>query len=195
MAQRLATEFVKTCLRFSELDWSCFIRMFHEHECKFEVKILDNGQQEIVFRREGGEVMTLHCESTSDGYVCTGSCRFINPELANLMRKVISTCHGSATVHRIYADFKVLYEYELGTVVYIAELRGDKIRTIFEANKRLRRLEQLYSSQAVESEIRHVRTQINSLLDLWNQIPETGIRGCLDRRLRQLSHRLFVLEA
>ena len=57
MAQRLATEYVKTCLQLTEADMLKFFQMFVDHQVTLQVKVLENGNQEVVF--QDGEVKKL----------------------------------------------------------------------------------------------------------------------------------------
>jgi hypothetical protein len=195
MAMRLATEYVKTCLQLTEAEMAMFIQMFVDHQVTLQVKILDNGNQEVVLLDDAGEEIVLSFERNHDTYVCLGSCRIRNKTLVNLMRKAVATFKGSATVHRIYETYIMVYEYERGAVVRIIESRDSVQRAIYEHKDTIGLLENLFRKDEVEQEIERIKSQINSMLDLRNDIHEVAVREQIDERLHKLTHQLFVLEA
>jgi hypothetical protein len=195
MAMRLATEYVKTCLQLTEAEMAMFIQMFMDQQTTLQVKILDNGSQEVVLLDDAGQEIVLSFERNHNTYVCIGSCRIRNITLVNLMRKAVSTFKGSATVHRIYETYTMIYEYERGSVVRIVECRNSINKIIYEYKDLIGELDRLFRKNEVEQEIELIKSNINSLLDLWNDIQEVTVRDLLDERLKKLTHRLFVLEA
>ncbi|MBD0381661.1 non-ribosomal peptide synthetase module [Paenibacillus sedimenti] len=195
MAQRLATEYVKTCLQLTEAEMFKFFQMFVEHQVTLQVKVLENGNQEVVFQDGAGQEIVLSFEQKSGLYECTGSCRLSNTLLANLMRKAVSEFKGSAIVNRIYPGYTMVYYYELGTVVKIEEVKGQLLTIIYEYKDTIGQLEQMFQKKEVEREIDAIYGQINQLLDLRNAMQEQDMHQQIDTRLRELTHRLFTLEA
>jgi len=194
MAQRLATEYVKTCLQLTEAELSKFIHMFAEHGASLHVHVLENGNQEVVFSDLADQTTTLTFACESGRYVFAGSCRFYDSALANVMRKAVSEFKGSATVHRIYTNYVMAYEYERGSVVRIEEVRGGVKKLVYEYQDTLGELARLFQETSVEREIEHIREQINHMLDLRNELKQTKLVEDIDDRLKRLTHRLFVLE-
>jgi hypothetical protein len=195
MAMRLATEYVKTCLQLTEAEMAMFIQMFMDQQTTLQVKILDNGNQEVVLLDDAGQEIVLSFERNHNTYVCIGSCRIRNKTLVNLMRKAVSTFKGSATVHRIYQTYTMVYEYERGSVIRIVERRDTIDKVIYEYKDPIGELERLFRKDLVEQEIGLIKSKINSMLDLRNDIHEVAVRDLIDERLQKLTHRLFVLEA
>jgi hypothetical protein len=195
MAHRLATEYVKTCLQLTEAQMFSFIQMFVDQQVTLQVKVLENGNQEIVFQDDEGQEIVLSFEQKSGNYVCMGSCRLSNTRLANLMRKAVSEFKGSAIVNRIYTTYTMIYFYELGSVVKIVEAKGPIENIIYEYKDTLGQMEQLFLKKEVEREIEGVHDQINRLLDLRNLLHDVDIRSQIDGRLSKLTQRLFMLEA
>jgi hypothetical protein len=195
MAQRLATEYVKTCLQLTEAGMFKFFQMFADHHVTLQVKVLENGNQEVVFQDGEGQEIVLSFEQKSGLYECTGSCRLSNTLLANLMRKAVSEFKGSAIVNRIYPGYTMVYYYERGSVVKIVEMKGQLTTVIYEHKDTLGQMELLFHKKEVEHEIETTYDQINYLLDLRNSLSDQETKHQIDARLSELTHRLFVLEA
>lgn len=196
MAIRLATQYVKTCLQLTEAEMAMFIQMFVDHQASLQVKVLENGNQEVVLLdNESGQEIVLSFERKFNTYVCRGTCIITDKNLVQLMRKAVSTFKGSAVVHRIYETYTMIYEYEQGTVVKIMERRGESERLIYEFKDTVGMLEKMFRKVEVEQEIVSIKSQINDLLDLRNDIQDVAVREQIDGRLHELTHRLFVLEA
>lgn len=196
MAQRLATEYVKTCLELSEAEMSEFIRLFRDHKATLQVMVLENGSQNVVLLDDAtGEEVVLTFERQANSYVCIGSCKLCSPNLANLMRKAVSKFKGNAVVNRVYSGYTMVYYYDRGVVVKIVERRGTHQKVIYEHRDTLGSLERLFEKKEVEREISGLYREIDQLLDLRIMTAESVIRKQIDERLSNLSHRLFVLEA
>ncbi|MDO3676110.1 hypothetical protein [Paenibacillus ehimensis] len=195
MAIRLATEYVKTCLQLTEAEMATFIRMFVDHGASLQVKVLENGNQEVVLPDDAGEEIVLSFEREMNLYVCRGTCRIRNKNLVNLMRKAVAEFKGDAVVHRIYAAYTMVYTYKQGAVVRITEKKGAAEKVIYEYRDTVGQLEQLFHKNEVEQEIQMLKAQVNHLLDMRNEMQEAAIREHIDGRLQKLTHRLFVLEA
>lgn len=195
MAHRLATEYVKTCLQLTEAEMFRFIQLFVDQQVTLQIKVLENGSQEVAFQDDEGQEIVLSFEHQSGKYVCIGSCRLSNTRLANLMRMAVSEFKGSAVVNRIYSTYTMVYYYDKGTVVKIVEVKDQLEKIIYEYKDTVGQFEQLFHKKEVEREIEMVYGQINHLLDLRNAMQEQEIREQIDGRLEQLTQRLFVLEA
>lgn len=194
MPKRLATEYVKACLRLSGSEMSQFMSLFNEHRISATVQVCENGNQELVLNEESGDIV-LTLDQEANEYVCQGSFRVNSPKLTDLFRKLVSTYKGDAIVRRIYASFSMVYYYERGTVVKIVELSEQSQRTIYEYKHTSRQLRQLFESLRIEAEIGLVHLEINRLLDQRNETRNSDSLGKIDRKLKKLVHELFVLEA
>ncbi|TVY12040.1 non-ribosomal peptide synthetase module [Paenibacillus cremeus] len=172
-----------------------FIQMFVDHEAALQIKVLENGSQEVVLKDDSEEEILLSFEKHANLYVCQGTCRITNKNLVNLMRKAVSTFKGDAIVHRIYPTYTMVYTYKHGAVVQIVEKSETSEKVVFEYKDTIGQLEQLFQRNEVEHEIRMIKEQINAMLDLRNDMQEPAIREQIDERLHKLTHRLFVLEA
>lgn len=195
MAQRLATEYVKTCLHLTEAEMSSFLDLLKRNEANPRIKVTENGSQEIAIQDEAGEEICLSFERQQDGYVCVGSCRVSNPKLANLMRKAVAEFKGDAIVNRIYSSYTMNYIYKHGSVVQIMEITKDHKRLVFEYKDTVGQLERLFQQKRVEQDIQDVLNRINSLLDARNQANHDGEIAAIDNQLKSWTHQLFVLEA
>jgi hypothetical protein len=194
MAQRLATEYVKTCLHLSEVELATFINKFSECGIKLQVHVLENGNQEVAFQDDKDQEINFSFAQESGKYVCSGSCRLHDIRLVDLMRKTVAEYKGSATVNRIYSNYTMVYQYDRGTVARIEEKKYGSNILIYQYKDTLGQLEHLFRNQTVELEIESIRGQINGLLDLRNDLKDTMILSEIDERLRKLTHQLFVLE-
>ncbi|MEF3310832.1 non-ribosomal peptide synthetase module [Paenibacillus sp. GYB004] len=197
MAQRLATEYVKTCLTLSEAEMIQFIKLFDVQDVQLEVQVqvTENGSQEIVLRDDSGEEVSLTFERRQGKYVCEGSCRVSNPKLSNLIRKAVSQFKGDAIVNRIYPAFTMKYVYKRGSVVQISEITSGKHKLVYEYKDTVGQLERLYRQQNVERQISSVYSQIDQLLDERNRSDSASGQRSVDEQLARLAHKLFELEA
>jgi len=196
MAQRLATQYVKANLQLSVEEMSRFVRFFEDQQIRYGVKVLENGNQEVVLEDLAGrEEIRLVFERHQDVYVCELSCRIVHPGLTNAMRKAVAAFRGDAIVNRIYSNYTMIYHYDKGQVRRIVERAGDCDRIVFEHKDTLGQLERQFRTTIVEREIEMVLGTINELLDLRNQTADRGQIQDIDERLRQATHQLFVLEA
>lgn len=195
MAQRLATEYVKTCLEIKEAEMPEFFKLFEEQQAQLRVRILENGSQEVAITDGEEDEIVLSFERKSDHLVCSGSCRLGSLSLANAMRRAVSRFKGDAVVNRIYSHCVMMYVYKQGKVVKISELKRGQENVVYEYKDTVGQLEQLYMKKEVEREIGVVQAQINHLLDLRNGLQEPEIVHHIDERLAGLTHKLFVMEA
>ena len=195
MAQRLATEYVKASLALTETEMTQLERMLMDQGIEFRVKVLDNGNQQLVFHEGSGAEVIISFEHRAGIYVSEGSYRLNTMPLANIMRRAVSAFKGNAIVNRIYSNFTMVYYYERGIVVKIVEMNEQYQKTIYEYKNTAGRLEQLFNDQQIEYEIMMVRDRINQLLDERIHTVHTTERSQIDTRLTELTYQLFVLEA
>ncbi|MDF2815838.1 MAG: hypothetical protein K0Q81_2038 [Paenibacillus sp.] len=195
MAQRLATEYVKTCLHLTEAEMSSFLDLLTMNQVNPRVKVTENGSQEVVFQDGADEEICLSFERKHGYYVCEGSCRISNPKLANLMRKAVAEFKGDAIVNRIYTSYTMNYVYKRGSVVQIMEITPSSKKLVFEYKDTLGILERMFNQELVEREISQVLQQINVLLDERNETDQPEQKQQIDDELKSLTHKLFVLEA
>lgn len=195
MAQRLATEYVKTCLTLTEAEMIQFIQLFDGEEVFLEAKVTDNGSREIVLRDDSGEEVVLTFERSRGRYLCEGSCRVSDPLLANLIRKAVSQFKGDAIVNRIYPAFTMKYVYKRGSVVQISEIVSGKHKLVYEYKDTVGQFERLYRKQHVEQQISQVYSRIDELLDERNRSDSLVGQRNVDEQLTRLAHKLFELEA
>jgi hypothetical protein len=195
MAQRLATEYVKTCLVLTEAEMFKFVQIFADHQVQLQVKVLENGSQDVVFQDAGEDEIVLSFERLDGKYVFTGSCRLSSPNLVNVMRKAVAEFKGSATVNRIYSSYTMVYHYNRGAVIKIIELKEANEKIIYEFKDTAEQLKLLFLKKNVEFEIQAIHKQINEILDLRNLSTESTFIPQIDQRLQLLSNRLFSLEA
>ncbi|ALS26969.1 non-ribosomal peptide synthetase module [Paenibacillus cisolokensis] len=196
MAQRLATEYVKAKLQLTTEEMPQFVRFLEEQQICLHVKVLENGNQELVLEDVAGrEEVQLTFERQQDHYVCVLSCRLVHPKLTNVMRKAVAAFKGDAIVNRIYSHYTMVYHYSRGAVSRIVEQTDAGARIVFERKDTLGALEKQFRNRFVEQEIEIVQNAINELLDLRNQSKDSHEITMIDERLRELTHKLFVLEA
>lgn len=196
MAQRIATEYVNASLQLTADEMSGLIRFFEEQHIKQQVRVLDNGNHEMVLEDDAGrEEVRLTFERQQDRYVCVMSCRLIHPKLTNAMRKAVSVFRGDAIVNRIYPNYTMNYIYEQGAVRKIVEHAAGNTRVVFEYKDTIGQLEAQFRITDVEQEIVILQGAINQLLDLRNQCKDKEQIAVIDERLRSHTRSLFVLEA
>src|SRR5437879_5379271 len=111
MAQRLATEYVKTCLVLTEAEMLKFVQIFADHQVQLQVKVYENGSQDVVIQDGSDDEIVLSFERMDCKYVFTGSCRLNSLNLVNIMRKAVAEFKGSALVNRIYSSYTMVYLY------------------------------------------------------------------------------------
>lgn len=195
MAQRLATYYVKACLELTEAEMESFIQLLTEHQASIQVKVLDDGHHEVLFLNESEEDNVLSFERKFGNYVSLGSFRLTNPNVANVMRQVVSLFKGNAVVERIYPDYTMIYEYEHGSVVKISEIKNGKERSVYSYANKLGQIEAQFRRMNAEYEIVSIQREIDQLLDLRNATLVQAEQNEIDEQLHRLSHKLFVLEA
>ncbi|GKU75740.1 non-ribosomal peptide synthetase module [Paenibacillus sp. L3-i20] len=196
MAKRLATEYVNAKLQLKHEEMARFITFMEDQQLRLQVLVLDNGNQELVLQDVAGrEEVRLTFERQQDYYVCELSCRLVEPRLTNAMRKAVSAYRGNAIVNRIYSHYTMIYYYRNGAVHKIVESIASGERVVFEHKDTLGQLERVFNSRLVEREIGLINGAVNELLDLRNQTIDRAEIAEIDGRLKELTHKLFVLEA
>ncbi|MBB3067618.1 hypothetical protein FHS14_000588 [Paenibacillus baekrokdamisoli] len=196
MAQRIATEYVNASLQLTAEEMSGFVHFFEEQHVKQQVRVLDNGNHEMVLEDDAGrEEVRLTFERQQDRYVCVMSCRLVHPKLTNAMRKAVSVFRGDAIVNRIYSNYTMNYTYEQGAVRKIVEHAAGSMRVVFEYKDTVGQLEAQFKITDVEQEIHVLHGAINQLLDLRNQCTDQEQIAAIDDRLRNHTHALFIREA
>ncbi|MFD0713949.1 non-ribosomal peptide synthetase module [Paenibacillus sp. GCM10027626] len=196
MAQRIATEYVKASLQLTADEMAGFVRFFEDQHVKQQVRVLDNGNHEMVLEDDAGrEEVRLSFERQQDRYVCVLSCRLKHPKLTNAMRKAVSAFHGDAIVNRIYPNYTMTYHYVQGNVRKIVEQSKGETKIVFEYKNTLGQLEMQFNSREIERSITMLQKGIDELLDLRLQCSEIEQIALIDERLREHTHQLFILEA
>lgn len=195
MAQRLATEYVKATLQMTEFQMKQFLLTADTCFISHRVKILGGGEQEIVLEEAGGEEVHLSFQQRGSIYVCTLSCRIVNPHLNNAIRKLFVTYKGTGTVNRIYQGFTMVYVYENGSVRRVSEVTPVGSKLVYQHKHSLAEMLRLYKSDAVEQEIESLRANIDLLLDQRNRVCRNEEIQEIDRNLARITRKLFELEA
>jgi hypothetical protein len=196
MAKRLATEYVKTCLRLSESELNSLIELMAKRQVIEKVKVLENGNQEIVFHDDDtGSQIVFSFERIHGKYMTCSTCKVVNRNLTDALRQAVARFKGDAVVHRVYEGFTMIYTYENGAVVKIDEWQNGILKNVYQQRNTLDSLEQTFCINYVEEEIRRIRLQIDEMLDWRLTSGDQSIREHIDRQLTKLTHRLFVLEA
>ncbi|OZB91125.1 non-ribosomal peptide synthetase module [Paenibacillus sp. XY044] len=195
MAQRLATEYVKTTLQMTEQQLNQFLHSAESCHVHPYVKVLDGGGQEIVLEDESGEAVHLPLERKGSLYICELSCRLVNPHLTNAVRKLFVACKGDGIVNRIYQGFTMMYYYEKGSVRKIAEVTTAQSKLVYEYKHTTGELQRMFQLTEVEQEITRLYQDINFLLDERNKAVTPEQIAVIDERLRLTTHKWFTLEA
>lgn len=196
MAQRVATEYVNANLVLPESEMPRLISLCETYQLRMQVFVLDNANQEVVLQDEaGGESIRLTFERSKGHYRCVLTCRVVQSTLTNVLRKLVSSFKGDATVNRIYPGFTMTYHYIRGAVVRIVEAKGASRRTVFEHRDSAAMMEARFKLETVEEEIERLRGAINELLDVRNQAGDARQIAEIDENLKAHSRMLFALEA
>jgi hypothetical protein len=195
MAQRLATEYVKATLQMTEFQLNQFLLSADTFYISHRVKVLGGGGQEIVLEEAGGEEVHLPFERKGSMFVCTLSCRVINPHLNNAVRKLFVTYKGTGTVNRIYKGFTMSYYYVEGSVRKISEVTPSGSKLIYQHKHTVAEMIKLFRSDAIEQEIASLRHKVNRLLDARNATSKLSDVEEIDGELALITERLFQLEA
>lgn len=195
MAQRLATEYVKATLKLSEIQMKQFLQMAEDDHVLSRVKVLGNGGQEIVLEDRAGEEVHFPFDRREGFYICELSCRLVNLQLTNLVRKLFLCFKGEGIVNRIYAGFTMSYVYSKGSVRKIVEVRENQSRMVYEYKNTLQEMEDVFRMRSVEQQIIKLKQSINELLDLRNMTYSQEGIAKIDQQLRTHTVTLFALEA
>lgn len=196
MAQRIATEYVNASLQLTAEEMAGFVRFFEDQHVKHQVRVLDNGNHEMVLEDDAGrEEVRLTFERQQDRFVSLLSCRIMHPKLTNAMRKAVAAFRGDAVVNRIYPTYTMTYHYVQGNVRKIVENKNSEAKVIFEFKDTMGQLEAAFRARSVENEIKVVQGAIDQLLDLRNQCSNRAHTAIIDERLASYTRQLFMLEA
>ena len=194
MARRLATEYVKASLQLTEAQLTRFVQSLAKQSIVGRVKVLENGNQEVVLEDGQGDEIIFLFEKQGNRYVCVTSCRLVHPKLTQVMHKLVATFRGEAVVNRIFAGFTITYYYADGAVRKIVEQKEEP-RVIFEHKDTVQDLHNMYRNEHVEIRIASIKERINSLLDKRNQSLSADEVQAVDQQLTALAKQLFILEA
>lgn len=194
MARRLATEYVKASLQLTEMQLIQFLQSIAKQSMIYGVKVLENGNQEVVVEDGQGDEIVFLFEKLGDRYICVTSCRLVHLKLTQVMHKLVSNFHGEAVVNRIFTGFIITYYYTDGAVRKIVEHK-DESRIVFEYKNTVVCLHNLYYNNSVETQITNIRERINNLLDMRNRFVLVDEVRFIDSKLMALAQQLFILEA
>lgn len=195
MAKRLATEYVRARMQLTEAQMSRLLQSLVSESITWQVKVLENGNHEVVLEDGMGDEVTFLFEKQGNRYDSVTACRLERPKLTQIMQKLLSTFRGEAVVNRVFAGFTVTYYYEDGSVRKIVENREEEARIVYERKDTVSNLQHVFVKKTVEYEIAHIRCGINRLLDERNRTYDHDELIRIDTELHQLGHRLFQLEA
>lgn len=195
MARRLATEYVRAYLQLTEIQLNRLLQSLVGQSIAWHVKVLDNGNQEIVLEDGNGDEVTFLFEKQENRYVCVTACRLEHPKLTQLMQKLVSTFRGEAIVNRIFQGFTITYFYGEGMVRKIVENRQGEMRIVYEHKDTASKLQHVFVKKTVELEIGEIHNRINRLLDERNRTHDSQVIARIDGELQQMVHQLFALEA
>ncbi|WP_438434316.1 hypothetical protein [Gorillibacterium sp. sgz500922] len=199
MAEGIAAIYVKARLEVTERELDGLIALFRERRTYPEVRVLENGSQEIAFPRserpDAQEGPVLEFEKEDGRYVCQISCRLVNARLAGALRLAVTKYKGNGLFHRYGDGFMMAYEYRLGTVVKITEVKGGIATVLYQYNAVERELEDLFRRDSVEREIVLLRLEIDRLLDLRTRLGTAEAKRIIDRQLCGLAASLNRLES
>jgi len=194
MARRLATEYVKASLQLTEAQLTRFVQSLAKQSIVGRVKVLENGNQEVVLEDGQGDEIIFLFEKQGNRYVCVTSCRLVHPKLTQVMHKLVATFRGEAVVNRIFAGFTITYYYADGAVRKIVEQKEEP-RVIFEHKDTVQDLHNMYRNEHVEIQIASIKERINNLLDKRNRSLSADEVQAVDQQLTALAKQLFILEA
>ncbi|MBG9734529.1 non-ribosomal peptide synthetase module [Paenibacillus alvei] len=194
MARRLATEYVKASLQLTEAQLTRFVQSLAKQSIVGRVKVLENGNQEVVLEDGQGDEIIFLFEKQGNRYVCVTSCRLVHPKLTQVMHKLVATFRGEAVVNRIFAGFTITYYYVDGAVRKIVEQKEEP-RVIFEHKDTVLDLQNMYRNDRVEIRIASIKERINSLLDKRNHNLSAEEIQAVDHELAEMAKQLFILEA
>lgn len=194
MARRLATEYVKASLQLTEAQLTRFVQSLAKQSIVGRVKVLENGNQEVVLEDGQGDEIIFLFEKQGNRYVCVTSCRLVHPKLTQVMHKLVATFRGEAVVNRIFAGFTITYYYVDGAVRKIVEQKEEP-RVIFEHKDTVLDLQYMYRNDRVEIRIASIKELINSLLDKRNHSLSAEEIQAVDHELAEMAKQLFILEA
>jgi len=182
-------------MQLTETQLSRLLQSLVSQSISWRVKVLENGNQEIVLEDGKGDEITFLFEKQGNRYSCVTSCLLRYPKLTQIMQKLVSTFRGDAIVNRVFAGFTVTYFYEDGSVQKIVENREEETRIVYERKNTVSKLHHVFVKETVERQIVNLKHRVNQLLDERNLTHEVDDVARIDVELQQLVQQLFVLEA
>lgn len=194
MAARLETEYKQIEFDLDGVQLQEFIQLFQTNDFRTKTRIFDNGLTEdieFIFVDQENEI-PLVFRHFGSSFICEGSYKIKDAQLAQTMQKAVRQFKANALVHRIYTSYTIEYFYNLGKVMHIKEICQDKIQTIYEYHDPLQSFKNLFVQQNVELEIEQIKQEIDFWLDQRNLKKDDTRR--IDSKLRGLVQKLFVLE-
>lgn len=198
MAQRLSTNYANAFFTMSEEELNQFVNLFANENILVSVQELYTGDRDVFITDCQGEIK-LTFSRVGTRFSCESSYVIKDLSLANTMRKAMKRFKGHGIVHRVYDSFTMVYHYDEGAVIRIQECADNGETLVFESTNhhQTKELELLFQQNGVEHEIQCIRAETDRLLDLRNTSQEKApdrVAG-IDRKLAELSRRLYTLEA
>ncbi|MET3288098.1 hypothetical protein EDM56_05785 [Brevibacillus fluminis] len=198
MAQRLSTNYANAFFAMSEEELNQFVSLFANDNFLVSVQERFTGDRDIFISDGQGEIK-LTFSRIGPRFSCESSYEIRDLNLANTMRKAMKRFKGHGIVHRVYDSFTMVYHYDDGDVIRIQECADSKETLVFEStnHNQAKELEMLFQQNGVEHEIQCIRAETDRLLDLRIKSREKApdrLSG-IDRKLAELSRRLYTLEA
>lgn len=194
MAKRIATEYVKATMRLTEAQMNKFAHQLYDPYVSQQIKVLGGNGLEAVLAGRDGEEIHMPFNRRDGFYICECSFRLKNPRLTNVIRRMFMECKGSGQVNRIYEGFVMVYVYQEGHVVQIAEHTAENFRVLYRFRDYADELRALFANETVEREIALLRKEIDVLLELRLTCADECTRQQVDEELRAKSRRLSQLE-
>ncbi|MEO3946998.1 hypothetical protein [Gorillibacterium sp. CAU 1737] len=197
MAEGTTAVYVRTRLEVTEAELDVLISLFRERRTFPEVRVLENGSQEIAFPqevRDAGVGPVLEFTKQDNRYVCQVSCRILNARVAGALRLAVARFRGNALIHRFGDGFMMAYEYRKGTVVKITEIKDGETTILYQFQALARELEELFRNDSLEQQIALCRREIDRLLEARSRSSEPEQVALLDRQLVGLAVKLRGLE-
>lgn len=192
MARRLSTKYYFMELDVSGQQWEEVISILNRHNFTTKVKVLENGDKELILCDEEKEI-PLCFKNMGTFLKLEGSCLITNWDLAYAIQNILRQFKGDALVHRIYPQYIIEYLYVDGKVSRIMEYKHNEQRVIYEVHPALVQLYKSFKERVIEDKIAWTYLQIDQLLDRRLKA-DPALKQALDQELSKLAHELFILE-
>lgn len=219
MGRRIATEFETIRLTLGGAEVESLLKRLREANIPLYEHVLKNGDVEVGYSAlhnafylrliqeryaadEGGE----RYGSGEDGrephasvqattrFRAVGAGQFTDPEVAEVIRRIIAEFRGEALMKRVYRGFSVLYTYVEGRVVRIVERTSYGERVIYERAESGRvTFDPSSEDLSLAAEVALLKAEIDRLLDVRNAAKPSDIPA-VDAALKALARRLMALE-